>query len=227
MVWEKRVVLVRGTPASGKSILAALLHDYYERRKIPTALVRVWPENKPAYTVLYEATLDAGYDEEAVLAGLVFIIDGGQSTYFDQEFWLDVVKAQASGGTGPRLCIFSSYGNPTTGIPNYPPGSPPAVIPPEQRVALHRSNIPGSPCISLCFSRAELKNVIRRLTAPLNKALPLTEKAREYILELTQGHPGAVRGVIDLLQFVAPVPALSCPILPCTLTHGKALLSPD
>lgn len=230
MAWEKRVVHVTGGPVSGKTILATLLYDFFDRKNFPAVFIRVWPRNSRAITVLNQAASKEGYSPEEIVNGLVFIIDEGQSTYFDQEFWLDILKTQAHVGSGPRFCIFSSYGHPATGFSCYPTGSPPAIIPPTQRVSLYRSNIPGSPCISLCFSRGEFKGAIRRLNALTNKAVPLTKDAKEYILELTQGHPAAVRGIVDLLQFasVPPCLALSCHCtLALALTPGKALLPPD
>ena len=207
------MVHVTGGPVSGKTILATLLYEFFDRKNFPAVFIRIWPRNSRAITLLNQAAAKEGFSPEEVVGGLIFIIDGDQSTYSDQEFWLDILKTQAREGSGPRFCIFSSYGHPATGISCYPAGTPPAIIPPAQRVSLHRSDIPGSPCISLCFSRGEFKGVIRKLNAPTNKAVPLTKDAKAYILELTQGHPAAVRSLVDLLQFVS-VPPLSCPILP-------------
>ena len=60
MIEESMVVYVRGTPASGKTTLAHLLHKYYLGRGIPSVAIPVWPKpSEPGDPNSYLSTLVA------------------------------------------------------------------------------------------------------------------------------------------------------------------------
>lgn len=84
-------------------------------------------------------------------------------------------------------------------------GSPVGFIGIQKRISLTVSNIPYAPSICLFYNRAEFDDVVRRLCADIRCPLPLDNGAREYIFDLTNGHPGAVEAVIDILKRVSCV----------------------
>ncbi|KAF8540141.1 hypothetical protein BDD12DRAFT_834542 [Trichophaea hybrida] len=205
MIRELRLVHVRGTPTSGKTILSYLLGKYYKKRAIPAVLIKTWPKDPKGNEVLIEKARKEGYtiddDDDLMEADIVFIIDEGQMSYSDEEFWLNTIKTQAYRSSGPMFCIFTSYGSPSTGPSDYPAGSPLAFLSPEQRVSITISNLPCSPSISLFFTRSEFDDVVERVTTRPTKPLPLTKNAKGYIWRLTNGHPGAVRSIMDMVEF--------------------------
>jgi len=64
---------VRGTPGSGKSVLANLLHRYINEQELDTKVVSInaWPENQKVQTI----------------DNTIPILDEAQTTYGDKDFW--------------------------------------------------------------------------------------------------------------------------------------------
>ena len=93
MIEESMVVYVRGTPASGKTTLAHLLHEHYLVRGIPSVLLPVWPKpsipDDPRHylDVLVAACHGEGHTHinRSTIhnADIVFLLDEGQMSYGD------------------------------------------------------------------------------------------------------------------------------------------------
>jgi hypothetical protein len=98
---DKRVVLVRGTPACGKSTLARLLYRYYKKLKIPGYL-GTWPKEESYQhydSVIVQHAQKHGYSlAEDNLAGtdMLLTLDGAQTSYHDSGLWLDLMMGQIS-----------------------------------------------------------------------------------------------------------------------------------
>jgi hypothetical protein len=84
MLDQERVVHVRGTPTSGKSVLADLLRRHYLRHNVPAVMISVWPKDDPdnpppPYTkVLVDSANAAGFaltTQNLSSFDLVFIFD--------------------------------------------------------------------------------------------------------------------------------------------------------
>lgn len=209
MLDRERVVLVRGTPSSGKSTLARLLDDYYRRRNTRSVLIQAWPNNGGygEYTdVLIQHARVRGYTEitntNIGKCDIVFIIDEAQMSYHDKSLWLGFIQSQNGRRDGPRICLFCFYGSPTGGPIE---GSPAGFIGPQKRVSLTVSKVPFSPSISLFYNRAEFDDILHRLCADFRRPISLDNAASDYIFELTSGHPGAVDAIIDILERVSHV----------------------
>lgn len=208
---DEQVVLVRGTPTSGKTTLAKLLDEYYERHDVPSVLIRSWPKGGyNLYTdILIQRARRKGHtfvtENNIDNCNIVFIIDEAQMSYHDQNLWLEFIKSQISRLHGPRVCLFCSYGSPTGGATNFDAGSPVGFIGIQKRISLTVSNIRYAPSICLFYNRAEFDDVVRRLCTDIRRPLPLDDGARDYIFDLTNGHPGAVEAVIDILKRVGRV----------------------
>lgn len=211
---NERIVLARGTPASGKSTLANLLYQYYFRKKVPVVLIDTWPKSSAIGGIRYllELAHEAGWRDlnRATIkdADIVWIFDEAQMTYDDTDIWLGFVKYQHGRIDGPRICAFSSYGSPNTGPQEYCAGSPLADLGVRHRVSITPSRLPNSPSIALFYTREEFDDVIARVCADYRCRLKLEPEAAEYIFELTSGHPGAVASIMSMLQKVYPVDSL-------------------
>lgn len=131
---EDSVVHVRGTPSSGKTTLARLLYDYYEDRGEPVVSIDGWHNIADPATHLANLCAIAGYDEvkpsNLLSMDLVFLFDEAQQSYQDLKLWLGIIKTQSCSTSGPKICLFSSYGSPATGPTQYPHGSTPFTLVP-------------------------------------------------------------------------------------------------
>lgn len=203
---------IRGTPASGKTTLARLLKKHYQAQNIPVILFSGWLEQPDDYRVkIVQEARQLGYnqfDYDFVMDGqYALILDEGQQTYLDIGLWLDLIKYQSGRNFGPMICVFTCYGSPTAGPDSMnTSGSPLAWLGPAQRVSITPSAIKHSPNIALFYSRTEFDDVVRRYCSQEdeNPRLNLDTTAQDYLFNLTNGHPGAVRGMLDMLLQVSP-----------------------
>ena len=213
MLEENRVIHVRGTPASGKTILARLLSNHYRQERIAVITFHSWRTTPPQYykdKIIDEARrrgyrqFDAQFVEDG---NYVLILDEGQMTYRDEALWIELIKNQSGSHFGPRICIFTCYGSPTEGPDSeYSAGSPLAYLGPQQRVSITPSLIQFSPWVALFYNSEEFEDVVERFChrESQNPQLRLDGTAREYIFNLTHGHPGAVDGLLHMLLQVTP-----------------------
>jgi hypothetical protein len=135
----------------------------------------------------------------------MWILDEAQLSYDDGDIWGSFIKNQHGRyGNGPRICVFSSYGSPSTAIEelSFGPGSPPIHLGPGQRVSIAPSRIQGAPPISLFYTREEYDDVVSRICNDYECPIRLHLHAVEYIFSLTSGHPGAVEGILSMLKKV-------------------------
>lgn len=187
MLDKHQVVLIRGTPSSGKTTLAILLDYHYQRKNVPSILVSSWPKGGyGVYTnVLIEHAMARGHtgitNENIGLCDIVIIVDEAQMSYHDTSFWLGFVKTQNGRRGGPRVCLLCSYGSPTGGVTDMEAGSPVGFIGLQKRVSLTVSKIPYAPTISLFYDRREFDDVVRRLCADIRCPTPLDDSAQDYI----------------------------------------------
>ncbi|KAK2813210.1 hypothetical protein FQN50_000888 [Emmonsiellopsis sp. PD_5] len=200
------VVHVRGTPSSGKTILAGLLARYYGNRGLPHVLLTGWRrEDDPIEKCIkhYRSKYGGSFSRDDFLYSSkspVFIIDEAQESYDDQIFWLAVLKTQSGRGVGPRFCLFSSYGSPSTGLSQLTMRSTPLRFGPAQRISLVPSQAQFSPGIGLFYTKNEFLEVVqKRITIPGRSEFSLDGDALEYIFSITNGHPAAVTGLLDYI----------------------------
>lgn len=130
---------------------------------------------------------------------IVLIFDEAQLSYGDYALWLGLIKTQSCSLSGPRICLFSSYGSPQTGHSDYPLGSTPVMLGPAQRISILPSAIPNSPRISLFYNKREYDGVVERRCANPSASFRIDIASRDYIFTITAGHPGAVRALLDYI----------------------------
>jgi hypothetical protein len=202
------LVHIRGTPASGKSILAHLLLLYYRSIGTRCILLGAWPDsNLDNYQsiILEKAHLEGYTDitrEKLRDANLVIIFDEGQMTYGDRELWLGFVKGQNGRLWGPRICLLTSYGNPTSGPESTEIGCTMSYIGIQQRVSITISKEDGAPDVSLFYTREEFDDAVKRQCGRGVEPVPLATDAIEYIWSLSRGHPGVVNGLVKMASKV-------------------------
>ena len=199
---EEWVVLVRGTPSTGKTTLAHLLRDYYKARGDPVVYIRGWKEDLDATSYLTSRCKRAGYPgiriDFFLNVDVIFILDEAQDSYFDLDLW-DFIKAKNDQRRGPKFCLFSSYGSPANGMVINKQRFTPPFLGPTKRVSIICSPIASSPDICLFYNEAEFEDVVRRYCMDPTTPLSLHKDAQKYLLSMTCGHPGAVASMLSYI----------------------------
>jgi hypothetical protein len=204
---EKWVVHVRGTPSSGKSVLANLLSRYYSKRGVPVVFLNGWGKVSDPITYLITKCEVRGYrgiePHTLINTNIVFIFDEAQQSYHDMELWLGIIKTQSGSRGGPKFCLFSSYGSPTTGPTEYNVRSTPVHFGASQRIS-----ITATAFVEVClfYNPEEFEDVVTRICSDPTRSFALDPATREYLYSITNGHPGATDA---LLYFIFEV-CISC-----------------
>jgi hypothetical protein len=208
-LYEVGIVHVRGTPASGKTILAQFLKAHYQSQNTTVIHFDNW-KGPGRYEF---KIMDAGYKQDQRFGqpsfieegDYVLIVDDAETSFTDMEFWNRLVMKALQRQCRPRICLFSCGGSPISGTDQESFAllqSGPFF--PRHRVSILPSAIEDSPSFGLFFTRDEFDDVIRRFCAsPVhNPRLRLEASAKDTIFEMTRGHPGAVNGILQMLQDV-------------------------
>lgn len=202
---QEKIIHIRGTPASGKSLLANFLYEYFFSRGQEVYLIDEWPKDRKetALELVLAACLPEGHRDVAKLiqSNLILILDEAQYTYRDPALWYKFLKV-AGGNAKPmdsvKVCLLSSYGSPTTGAPHtdYPESIIPPVFSNNQRISLVHSSEPESPNISLFFTKEEYSDVVNRY-CKMAKEYVISDDLADYIFMTTNGHPRMVMVIMD------------------------------
>lgn len=159
---------VGGPPASDKSHLAYLLLQYYRDRNVPAVILKTWPEERAKPNAdhhLCNCAANEGYTIKPWAlqdADIVFILDDVHMSYSDENLWLGIIKFQSGRSSSPRICLFSSYGSPTSGPESTLMNGPAVFFNVKQRISITPSNTEGSPTIALFYSQEEFVDVVNR-----------------------------------------------------------------
>ena len=198
----------RGTPTSGKSSLGTLFANYVnkgskEHRKMACYLIAeelTGGETRPQWLqrkVLEQANGFFPKDQDTdSMEDLFIILDEGQKTYTDFDFWEILKNEKRFWGT--HYLILCSWGSPTR-YPNYNTVySAPVILPPKQRVGFCH----GRESISIFFTLEECRAAVQiwiQNPSMNPRSYRLDSVALTYLYSLTNGHPGATKGVFRLL----------------------------
>lgn len=197
-----RVVHVRGTPSSGKTTLARLLYEHLSMLGEDVVMAVAWHEVNDAISHLINLAEQQGcrgLNRRSFLSSnVVIILDEAQHSYQDLSLWLGLIKTQSGMTEGPRLCLFSSYGSPTSGRADYPLGTTPVHFGPEQRVSITASSLSENH-VQLFYDWSEFQDAVYRRSSCPESYLPLDDDAVAYLFEMTNGHPAATNAIILFL----------------------------
>ena len=120
-------------------------------------------------------------------------------TYNDTALWNTIKERQSLTCLCKfQLCLFCSYSSLRTG-PDQTLFTP-ATLFDEQHISLTSQNQPHSPPIGLFYDKEEFKDVVSQLLRfKYPEKFSLDEGAQDYIFALSNGHPGAVASIVDVL----------------------------
>jgi hypothetical protein len=145
---------------------------------------------------------EEGRGKDLFANGNIILLDEAQGTYGDHTFWNHIVKSiHGALDYQIKLCLFSSYGSPSDGLPYNPTDhATPVQFGPSQCLPLTPSAELGSPSIGLFYTKEEFDDVVTIIcSGDLVERYTIDRDARNYIFNLTSGHPGAVRSVLSYL----------------------------
>lgn len=132
----------------------------------------------------------------------LLIVDKAQLSYTYTSFWNDLIKNMPGSGKGSLMVfLLSSYGSPSAIAVPPTPGSSPVVLHPENRIfirPLPNTNL----LIRLYFTRKEFDDVLRRFCQNFvssGQPFLLLENDSNYVWKFTNGHPSAVRLLLEYL----------------------------
>ncbi|KAL4765526.1 uncharacterized protein BDW70DRAFT_64935 [Aspergillus foveolatus] len=158
---SQKVIHIRGTPASGKTVPSQLLRDSYLEDHRNVFLLETWksleffPGNDPwtQFALLLRQRYPAYSIEEIFAPQTVILIDETQGSYTDYGFWNTIIKELRSGqGKDTKICLFCSYGSPMTGLEVDRIWFTPATFGPSQRITLTPQPGEESPKVGLFFT---------------------------------------------------------------------------
>jgi len=166
---------VRGTPGSGKSVLAGLLRRYINAKEpdMEVVFVDAWPENLPVQTT----------------PNTILILDEAQTTYWDKNFWS---KFKNPGLQDMRVVAFASHGSSGyTGADNVTP----MWIGMEQRVGLARVDCGDGILVGLLFTREEFNALVQLRFRDKG----FSDSLLDCVFDMTNGHVGACESLMNMV----------------------------
>ena len=186
---------VRGTPASGKSILAALLAKHIQcvTSQAPVFINGRANRNTPWHVRLERAGLSLEAERTQYL-----IIDEGQTSYWDQDFYMSFIKP-LNHFLHYRVVIFTGYGGVRNEVElegDHIYKTTPIVIPPSQCIALQPSADGDLGPVGLLLSRHEYDEMYKKFYPPIQ----LEDTLYHEIYQITAGHAGAVHDLFYLIS---------------------------
>ncbi|KAI9748559.1 MAG: hypothetical protein M4579_007189 [Chaenotheca gracillima] len=201
-----RVILVRGTPSSGKSTLSRLL-ELYARNSDPDLTVHriVWNVSRPDYINHFRALnaltgrAERDHDDWFRQRQILLIVDEAQASYSFPDFWAELVKPVAQAHKGPMIALFASYGSSATGPSDG--GITPMTFSDDQQISA-RPRPYSDTGLVLYFTRSEFDDVVSRYSAHTGhygQPFLLEPDLTTYIWEFINGYPGAVDAVLEIL----------------------------
>lgn len=129
---------------------------------------------------------------------LVYIIDEAEQSFKDKAFWNSCLRTASRHDHGPYFVLLSSYGSASDAIID-PLSAPPKIgLQWDQRITFSRVQL-GSAVASLCFDEEEFEFLCRRLCEHLGQGIIMSSDLKDYIFELTDGHPGLTDTLVRAL----------------------------
>lgn len=130
----------------------------------------------------------------------MILVDEAQKSYTDEVLWNTVLKEIQTTTCvyNFRLCLFCSYENPKRGPDET--FFTPVNLSHGRRISLAPQNLQRSPSIGLYYDKEEFKDVVSRLLAfQFPGKFSFDEDAQDYIFALSNGRPGAVSSIVNIL----------------------------
>ena len=192
-----RVILVRGTPACGKTVLLRLTHNYIldQSPHYKVHVVDGWPQGMSSRESRAYIEQEIGRDPQLAKDTLVFI-DDAQSSYYDDCLWSRFKLLEMDSAI---FVLFSSYGSPGRFPAEVKTGTPP-IFCPAQRINLqHESSTDVEKPVCLLLDNNEAHDLLSRLLLSQPIRPTLANDLVDYVISISGGHAGALAGLIETI----------------------------
>ncbi len=195
---EYSVVMVRGTPASGKSILMNLIYEHATANlpHLSLHMFRGWPMNL-SFTEsqnYLEEVLGFAREELFEARNTIVFIDDAQSTYYDEELWSFLKMLDSDGAS---FILFCSYGSPGPEPVEMKSGTPPS-LGPLQRISLQwKENPSKDPPVGLLLLKDEADDLISRFCTRNANKPAFSSELSDHLYKISGGHAGALAGLVE------------------------------
>ena len=185
------------------ALLAA--HVRKVQPELPLFVLNSWKPEECAEAGGWEHYLDAKFSNFWTVDEYILLIDEGQTTYADWDLWNVFFKQiHTQPGTKKRIAIFCSYGTPgRRAISNDVPM--PQILENSARISLLPDSSETRPPVGLLFTDIEYNEAIKAFRHD-NRPVLMDAALRQYILNLTSGHPGAVVTLLRLCAMYKVLP---------------------
>lgn len=200
-----RILHIRGTPASGKSILRLLLARYIGvvRPAWTVSSQEAWPhhlqDNDLEGTAAFlESCLNLPRDQFYSTEDRVLLVDEAQMTYRNVYFWNSFLKL-IDNTQGVYVILFSLYGSPGR-RPIELVGLTPPVLSEDQRISLVWTTSGVFDPVGLLFTREEAREVIALATEFYQDKPKFAPELLDWLYYLSGGHAGALDGLMQVLR---------------------------
>lgn len=197
-----RVLHIRGTPASGKSILRILLTRYINvvHPNWTVSSQEAWPQDLQdndfnGTAAFIEGCLNLPRDQFYSTQDRVLLVDEAQLTYSNVYFWNSFLKL-IDNHQGVHVILFSSYGSRPIDLV----GVTPPVLHADQRISLVWTANDLFDPVGLLFTRDEAREVVA-LTVQYHQDKPnFAPELLDWLYYLSGGHAGALDGLVQILR---------------------------
>jgi len=208
------VVLVRGTPCSGKSTLGHLMMKYSEEvtgrepvyfqdwfRGRPAEAMSEWFRGRSTQDILKDTCKHQPWITNDILKlpiaewGVFFVIDEAQTSYFDTGLWNNILKSCSKPHSPTKFLLLALYGSSSHG------GcvGTPIVMSPNQQMFLRAPSLPDYPQVSLFFNLLELTEAVRQHELESSLHYKLGNDAIKELLKLSYGHAGLAKSLMGVV----------------------------
>lgn len=198
-----RILHIRGTPASGKTVLLQLLRYHIKSIKPDwnVSVVVDWPstlDNDDSGTITHlERVLNLRRDDFLAAQDTVLLLDEAQTTYKNRYFWNMFLKS-IERISGVYVVLFSSYGSPKR-QPVDLIGLTPPVLTADQRIGLQIDENQGFPPAGLLLTITEAESIMSLASSAHQDHPQFSHGLLHWVYALTAGHVGAFVGILDMI----------------------------
>lgn len=212
-----RLILVRGTPACGKTTLMHLVANWLfnqSTEKRPVYVMTGWDKED-----VYKAGGWKPYLEQKTgiggntwpVARAYLLLDEAQESYWDTTLWSEFFKSiiPFQNPESPYVILFASYGSPGRGYAGFYESKyfkMPMELGPQQVLSMRPeesfttdskpADSNGQNCFSLLLGEEEAVDVMKRS----NCSLPLSSELMEELFSISDGHVGCLAALVGLLD---------------------------
>ncbi|KAF8253229.1 hypothetical protein K440DRAFT_534517 [Wilcoxina mikolae CBS 423.85] len=195
-MFKYKVLHIRGTPASGKSVLLTLIKQYLAEEYPGLRVIhhQYWPAgmDTDTSTKFIESSLEAGMNDlQWELSDRVLLLDEAQGSYYDPVIWNGLLK-QTSQGTGIFAVLFSCYGAPGIKPISITVGTP-LIFSPEQRIGLSQHDTYEGSRAMLLLTEPEAMDICTRSCSRVSPTLVLSADLCRWLHQICGGHVGALK----------------------------------